>query len=58
MEAREAVADLESAFDSARPELDRAKGAAADALEAVRDSAREFVAHLRAKSREASRTMH
>jgi hypothetical protein len=57
MEARDAVADLERAFDAARPELEKAKGVAADALGAAKESARELIAHLRSAARRASRKM-
>lgn len=57
MEARDAVADLEQAFEAARPELERAKDVADEAFHAVKDKVREAVAHLRAAARDASRKM-
>ncbi len=57
MDAKDAVAEMEHAFDAARPELERAKDAAADALEALRLQVRELIAHLRQAARNASKTM-
>ncbi len=57
MEARDAFADLERAFQAARPELDRARDAADDALVTIKTKSRDMVAHLRTAARVASRKM-
>jgi hypothetical protein len=57
MDAKDAVAEMEHAFDAARPELERAKDAAEDALDTLKRHVRELVAHLRQAARDASRIM-
>lgn len=57
MEARDSVNQLEQAFDAARPELEKAKETAAEAFEAAKESVRDFVAQLRTRSRDASRSL-
>ncbi len=57
MDARDAVDDLERAFEAARPELEKAKQTAGEAVAAAKETSRELVAHLRQASRDASRRM-
>ncbi len=55
MEARDAAAGLDDAYQRARPELERAGEAAGDALEALKEPARELMAHLRRAAKDFSR---
>lgn len=57
METRDALSEMEAAFAAARPELERARDSAEEALGNLRTTSREFVTHLRKASRAASRTM-
>jgi hypothetical protein len=47
MDARDAVHDLEVAFAAARPEMEQAKTAADEAVQTLKASTREVIAHLR-----------
>ena len=57
MEARDAAAGLDDAYQRARPELERAGAAVGDALEALREPARDLVAHLRRAAKDFSREL-
>lgn len=57
MEARFAVEKLDHAFQSAKPELERAGGAAGEALEALKEPARDMMIHLRKVARDFARAL-
>lgn len=57
MEARDTVGGLDEAYQRARPELESASAAVGDALEALREPARDLVAHLRQAAKDFSRSL-
>lgn len=57
MEARDAVAKLDSAYEAARPQLDQAWAAADEAFAGLRDRARTAVVHLRDAARDAMKSL-
>lgn len=57
MEARDAAAGLDDAYQRAKPELERAGAAVGEALEALREPARDLVTHLRRAAKDFSREL-
>ncbi len=57
MEARDALTDLEHAFDAARPHLEQAKDSADEGFGSLRERSREALRHLREAARAASHDM-
>lgn len=57
MEARDAAAGLDDAYQRAKPELERAGVTVGVALEALREPARDLVAHLRRAAKDFSREL-
>ena len=57
MEARDSIGGLDDAYQRARPELERASDAVGDALEALKEPARDLVTHLRQAAKDFSRSL-
>jgi molybdenum-dependent DNA-binding transcriptional regulator ModE len=57
MEARDALDELEHAYEAARPHLEQAKDSADEGFGSLRERGREVLEHLRAAARAASRKM-
>jgi|GEM_PF-4589553 len=57
MEARDVLADLEHAYEAARPHLEEAREKSDEGFGSLRERGREVMAHLRDAARAASRKM-